>query len=495
MKKTLLALATASALLSLPGAASADYASSVGSTRGLTSLWRLGESSGTTVRDTKATATGSYVNGARLGQAPAPVGTTDRAVTLDGVDDHLAFGDRFDQADVVPFSFEGWFKPSTTGQATRWRRVISKEGPGGGYALLLAPDSAGSRRQRLAFERRASTGTDTVSGATALTAGRWYHVAVTYDAANLRLYINGKIEGTAPSRRSLPNTTSPFRIGASSSGGGNFGGGVDDVAVFRTALSAATVAQHHAAGVEPSNPAPTPTPTPAPAPTPTPTPAPAPTPTPAPTPAPAPAPAPAAGSAKATTRVPGSPILSDDAANARVRRSAWEPRPQNATANSRVPTATELSSFRAASNNQSPYVPLVTGAFTGTTDELIQWAAHKWGFDEDVMRAEAVNESSWVQAAAGDGGISYGLMQIKSTVWRGTSPLSRVSTAFNLDMYGAILRQCYDGKATWLGNGYKGGDLWGCLGYYYSGNWYDSGAQAYITHVREHLTARSWERL
>jgi autotransporter family porin len=35
----------------------------------------------------------------------------------------------------------------------------------------------------------------------------------------------------------------------------------------------------------------------------------------------------------------------------------------------------------------------VTGNFTGTTDEIIQWAAHKWGIDEDVVRSVATAES------------------------------------------------------------------------------------------------------
>jgi hypothetical protein len=202
----------------------------------------------------------------------------------------------------------------------------------------------------------------------------------------------------------------------------------------------------------------------------------------------------AASAPKATTRPPGSPVLSDAEAAARVTRSSWEPRPQNTTANHRVPTGSELARFRTASDNQSPYVPRMTGNFTGTTDEIIQWAAHKWGFDEDIVRAQAMQESSWYQLRAGDGGISFGLMQVKSTIWRGTSPLSRDSTPFNVDMYGAILRQCFEGKAAWLGIGYQANNLWGCLGYYYSGNWYDAEARSYIDSVNRHLTDRAWEK-
>jgi Flp pilus assembly CpaE family ATPase len=93
----------------------------------------------------------------------------------------------------------------------------------------------------------------------------------------------------------------------------------------------------------------------------------------------------------------------------------------------------------------------VTGQFTGTTDEIIQWAALKWGLPMDLVRAVAVVESHWHQLGRpGDGGLSYGLTQIKRTVSRGTYPLSSESTAFNLDYYGAAVRYYYDGHARWL---------------------------------------------
>ena len=48
------------------------------------------------------------------------------------------------------------------------------------------------------------------------------------------------------------------------------------------------------------------------------------------------------------------------------------------------------------------YAASVTGNFTGTTDEILQWGACKWGLDEDVTRARAVQESWWRQSQLGD---------------------------------------------------------------------------------------------
>jgi hypothetical protein len=39
----------------------------------------------------------------------------------------------------------------------------------------------------------------------------------------------------------------------------------------------------------------------------------------------------------------------------------------------------------------------VDGQFTGTTDEIFQWAGCKWGLSDDLLRAVAVRESTWYQ--------------------------------------------------------------------------------------------------
>jgi autotransporter family porin len=181
-----------------------------------------------------------------------------------------------------------------------------------------------------------------------------------------------------------------------------------------------------------------------------------------------------------------------------VRRSAFEPRPNNRSYDLRVPTRSELGRFRALSRVPSAERRRVTGNFRGTTDEIIQWAAWKWGIDEDLLRAVAARESDWHQGFVGDQGESYGLMQVKRTAWHGTSPIAKKSTSFNIDVYGAALRSYYDGQATWLndvsgnGAGYQAGDLWGSVGAWYSGRWHDAGAEQYIAAVRRAMTLRPW---
>lgn len=185
---------------------------------------------------------------------------------------------------------------------------------------------------------------------------------------------------------------------------------------------------------------------------------------------------------------PGTAVLADAAAAKHVARTHWEMRQGNAQANRVRPTPAELARFRTAS--QSPYARLVTGGFSGTTDEILQWGAAKWGLDVDLLRAQAAQESGSRQSQVGDNGLSFGILQIKRTAWDGTWPLTQRSTAFNVDMHGAIMRECLDGGATWLESGYRAGDLWGCVGYYFSGRWDAPEGEAYAERVRRQLRSR-----
>ncbi|MGI9594964.1 MAG: hypothetical protein ACR2QK_02315 [Acidimicrobiales bacterium] len=159
--------------------------------------------------------------------------------------------------------------------------------------------------------------------------------------------------------------------------------------------------------------------------------------------------------------------------------------------------------------------PRIDGNFTGTTEQLLRWAACKWGFDENVTRARAVSESTWFVSTEGDTSDSaaecallgldapcpqsYGLLQVKGTVHEGTYPYSTQSTAFGLDYAMAWLRACYEGSFTWLidedfqaEDGYGAGNEYGCVGTWFSGEWWDQPANDYVGEVRYHVENESW---
>ncbi len=200
--------------------------------------------------------------------------------------------------------------------------------------------------------------------------------------------------------------------------------------------------------------------------------------------------------AAASTRPPGSPPLSDAGAARRVHRWAFEPRPANAQANHHMLSRAQLATFRRKSD--MPYKAQVTGHYTGTTDEIIQWAAAKHGIDTDVLRAVAVIESYWRMSTVGDNGDSFGLFQIRRP-YHCCPAYARGSTAFNADYYGAIIRAYYDGRMPWLndvehGRPYARGDLYGSLGAWFAGRWHTPPAEDYIRRVKATLRDRTWRK-
>jgi autotransporter family porin len=206
--------------------------------------------------------------------------------------------------------------------------------------------------------------------------------------------------------------------------------------------------------------------------------------------------------------------------------------PGNTTANHTTPSSSWLSDFHTVPISGCPGTAecagyqTVTGNFTGSTDMIIRWAACKWGIDENVLRAEAMEESSWNQSELGDSDTtchslnvmptamnywseaspckpSKGLLQEKMLYWNGW-PYSLSSTAFNADFRGAAQRSCMNGDVAWLvgtgsGNSYgtypptdTNTALYGCMGHWYSGSWGDAGFLNYISTLQSILSSQGW---
>jgi hypothetical protein len=211
---------------------------------------------------------------------------------------------------------------------------------------------------------------------------------------------------------------------------------------------------------------------------------------------------------------------SDSFCASAVTPNAWEPRPDNYPANNTVfPSSTftwnsaeSYWSLWLAKRNQ------ISGNFTGTTTEIIQWAACKWGIDEDTVRADAVQESYWHQNTHGDvcnpdvaGEGSYGLNQTHNrdctgALVAGGYPDTMNSTALAVDWFAARTRSCYDGDfydgGPWLYLGQTVDQIaaangwpyvfWACVGFNYSGDWQPG--QPYQLSVQNILVNRTWEQ-
>jgi len=218
--------------------------------------------------------------------------------------------------------------------------------------------------------------------------------------------------------------------------------------------------------------------------------------------------------ASATTLPPGSAL--PDGATCRTRVvAAAEIRPQNSVQNATAGHNKNLSgTFKAR----------VDGNFTGTTDEIIQWVACKWGIDVNIVRAQAAKESYWTQANKGDwtttasscppahplgaDGLagqcpeSYGMLQVRWNYFGPPAgfdswPEAETSTAYNADMAYSSWRDCYEGNYGWLNTvehtgTYAAGDAMGCVGVWFAGRWKTTEANTYTQAVQDYYNQKIW---
>jgi hypothetical protein len=139
---------------------------------------------------------------------------------------------------------------------------------------------------------------------------------------------------------------------------------------------------------------------------------------------------------------------------------------------------------------------------------------------DDMIRTVAFMESDWDQSNQGDYEsdaakclpgyetvpcpVTFGIVGVRSTSWPGLFPWNRDSTATAVDVLGAWLRGCVEGWVWWLrdhGNStrgrYQAGDLWGCVGAWYSGDWHDGtvgrpSGEDYIARARHAYNTQPW---
>jgi len=233
---------------------------------------------------------------------------------------------------------------------------------------------------------------------------------------------------------------------------------------------------------------------------------------------------PAAGAAKVPayfhTLPPGSKLPTGAQCAAWVRaRPVKENKGVNRTYNHATGHKVSTSFFSGDKPQANKWIaPRINGNFTGTTEEILRWAACKWGIDQNMVFAQAAVESWWRQTTKGDWessgcppghgpgadgqkGLcpqSWGILQNRYPYEKSSWPGIAKSTAMNADTAYAIWRSCFDGYETWLNTvdhaqRYKAGDAWGCIGRWFAGRWHTQPAQQYVAKVRQYLRQKIWK--
>ena len=173
------------------------------------------------------------MGGVSLGQAGAIAGHPDHAARMDGRTGYVRAAHTAALATGNTFTLEAWVKRATVGVS----QGLFAKGNGSYQVFFDATD-------RLVLRQAGNA--DIVRSTVALTdRTAFHHLAVTKSGPAVRLYVDGVDRTGAVADRTIGDTTGALVIGA---GAGYLNGTLDEVAVYAGALTAATIARHHAAG-------------------------------------------------------------------------------------------------------------------------------------------------------------------------------------------------------------------------------------------------------
>jgi len=187
---------------------------------------------------------GTMMNGATF--APGKVG---QAFKFDGADDYvqIPFDSRYNFPPTGQFTVELWINPGRVVGSSRvapgyqWQCLVVKSTPDSvwDWGIHLGGDKISSGSQRSHF----------LKSTTAVTVGTWYHVAVTYNAGSMTLYVNGVPEATGSGLVSQSDGALALgRKGESAPHPDLFQGLLDEVAIYSRALNASEVQAIYKAG-------------------------------------------------------------------------------------------------------------------------------------------------------------------------------------------------------------------------------------------------------
>lgn len=210
-----------------------DTATTDRSVPGLLGEWRFEDITGGVVRDSSGNgrnANSNTIDAADLlnghsFRPPPPLATVDHsALSFPGSPGaQITVADSTSLDITNKITLEAWIQVGALDKP--WQAIVTK---GESWGITRFQESA-----RLAFRTTSGGVPDDLVGSTALVAGRWYHLAATWDGIDKRLYLDGLLDAKAAWSGPLDVGADDLAIGGNAaSAAREFNGMIDDVRVW-----------------------------------------------------------------------------------------------------------------------------------------------------------------------------------------------------------------------------------------------------------------------
>ncbi len=219
-------------------------------------IWSFDEGSGVSALDGSGYGNNGVITGASYTsttpQSVVGLGNGKYALHFNGISDFVNAGDPVSgilDFGTEDFTIEAWFYLDALPGA--WKCIVNKGASGNvGYGMEI------NNFNRLTVSIQATGGTDqhVNSVSSVVDALKWYHAVAVFDRDNqIYAYLNGKIVASsaylAGNNNSIDNAEN-FNIGKHLGNTRYFNGSLDEVRVYRKALTFSEIQQHYAEGLK-----------------------------------------------------------------------------------------------------------------------------------------------------------------------------------------------------------------------------------------------------
>ena len=201
------------------------------------------ENEGTVAHDSSGNKNEGTFSAEGVSWAPGKYGS---ALQFDGANGCLSIPDSEVLRLGEEFSLESWVRPE--GEMLHYPAIYKESSEGfPSYALGIGFNTAGKPEGQLGKEGK---GHQDLAATASLEPGVWSHLALTYDGAKLRLYVNGELAATKYVEAPASGTPGPLTIGCAALGAQRFKGRIDEVRIYNRAIGLGEVAADEGAPIQ-----------------------------------------------------------------------------------------------------------------------------------------------------------------------------------------------------------------------------------------------------
>jgi len=163
-------------------------------------------------------------------------GNTNGAYRFDGINDFIRIPHHSSFNVSTELTLTAWV--NSDNMAKFDQDFFCKNNDARAYALNLNEDYESPQNYKFCFLVSTTHRRQFLYSDEHFDSNRWYHVTGVYDGNNVRIYVDGMLEGETPLQGTVKSNSDPLTIGSHTGGSGEyFDGMVDDVRIYNRALS------------------------------------------------------------------------------------------------------------------------------------------------------------------------------------------------------------------------------------------------------------------